>query len=160
MTAETLCAELKELYKNRYAIDVIADKHSSTYTEIVEIIGATPEFNKFCAKHNKSGSAIAKAPPKGHKLIDWSVMTEPVLKLYKEGLSYPEIGEKLGISKDSVGNCLNRHGFHDRRDIRLKDEWKPDIIERWKSGESMYQISLHYGINCGSVRHLLKGVER
>jgi uncharacterized protein (DUF433 family) len=156
LIASDLTAELLSDIENRDAVDDIAANHNCTYTDIILIIGKSKAFNKFCSRHNKGGSQITAELPKGHKLIDWSVMTEPVLKLYQQGLSYPEIGEKLGISKDSVGNCLQRNGIHSRRDIRLKDEWKPDIIARYKAGEAMYKIALHYGINNGSVRHLLK----
>jgi len=160
MTAETLCAELKELYKNRYAIDVIAEDHNCTYTDIILLIGATPEFNRFCAKHNKYNQAITDELPKTRNIINWSEMTEPLLQMYHEGIDPIVIAETLNIGKTTVLKCLNRNGIYGRRDLKVRDEWKPDIIKKYKSGESISSIARWYGINGGSIKHFLKGVER
>lgn len=161
MTPESLCAELRDLYQHRNAIDIIAENNDCTYTDIILLIGCTKEFNKFCAMYNGGNKQISEAVPfEKRTQIDWDAMTKPILRLYQAGISYAEIGERLGISKDSVGNCLKREGFHDRRNIKLKNEWKPDIIARHKSGEPTYLIAHAYGISRGSVEWLLKGVEK
>lgn len=41
--------------------------------------------------------------------------TEDMLALYKEGLSYAQIGERYGITKQGVAYLLTRHPDHKPR---------------------------------------------
>lgn len=100
ITAESLCLELRELISNRRAIDIMADRHECSYTDILLLIGATSDFNLFCAEHNRKHNNKPKTSP---TKSDYDMRV-----LYEAGWSCKAIGETYKMAESTVYKRLKR----------------------------------------------------
>lgn len=116
MTRAELTAELSQLMDNRLAIDIIAERHGCTYTDVILIIGDTDIYDEFDAnfpcdglvgKALRYGCGERRRTTKATLRID--ALTDDIIRLYKSGAAVTSIAKSLGISATGVANCLMRH---------------------------------------------------
>lgn len=98
MNPRKLCAELRELRKNRRAIDIIADRHGCKYTDIILLIGATDEFERFDRRHPGKGGVGHAAPKREFAEEE----TSEIIRMRDSGMTYVDIGAHFNRNKSTV----------------------------------------------------------
>lgn len=75
-----------------------------------------------------------------------------MIRLYKDGLSYQEIGERFGMSKQNVQQTLVRYGVQSRSPGRARSEsikfsdYASLIAEKRKAGIGIIEIAKTFGL--------------
>lgn len=145
MTAESLCAELRELYKFRNAIDIIADRHDCTYTDIITLIGNTPEFDRFDSIHSE------RVPAPRYK-SKWDKSIEPhIVRMYNSGYSSREIAVKYEVSETTINRHLKQLGVTIRKQPILGAHMYDDIKRLYDDGASYEQLAQRYHVKRQTV---------
>lgn len=107
----------------RHKIDLICsdqeiDTSSPTGKLLFTLLGAISEFElELIRDRTKDGLARARMQGKRLGRPPNSARTEDILRLRAEGLSYREIGRRLGISHQGVKQRLRRHRLQNRVEI-------------------------------------------
>lgn len=76
------------------------------------------------------------------------------VRLYHEGFTLVEIGEKLGITDTHVGKLLRKSGICRGRGGPTYD--RKEIARMWKSGMTVRQIARAMGASDGTISSALK----
>lgn len=80
-------------------------------------------------------------------------LEQAVIELRKQGLTYKEISEKLGIGETSVWQILRKHGL---TGINKYQEIEPKVVKLRKQGYTYRQIAEELGISKDRVWKILR----
>jgi len=149
MNPRELCAELRELRKNRRAIDIIADRHGCKYTDIILLIGATDEFERFDRRHPGKGGVGHAAPKREFAIQD----KQDMVALYKTGVGTKEVAKRFGIGQNTAHQYILDTEPSAMRSINyVGEEETSEIIRMRDSGMTYVDIGAHFNRNKSTVR--------
>lgn len=82
-----------------------------------------------------------------------------IIEIYTtEGIGYSKIGKKIGCSSKAVEFTIKQYKIHGEKSLHRKMknnnysfEFKKNIIERFKKGESITSLTIEFNLNTTSI---------
>ena len=82
-------------------------------------------------------------------------LVKKACRLYREGKSAREVGECLGVSKNTILNWLKENNVPKRQKRKYSYEMAMQIGQKYESGYTANEIAKKYEMNVGNVKAIL-----
>lgn len=90
----------------------------------------------------------------GHSPLDYD--RDMAVELYREGLSYAEIGRRMGIKSATIGALIGRRAPELKRGCVKSSFDKKSAIKKYSEGMSTQEVGFMFGVSSSTICNLLK----